>query len=186
MKFWPVIVFTSLALAACAQPVERGRDADAANPPAANAPATATPSPDRSATAPSDPKAAANGQPGERAVRIGEGGPRFDACQSVGQLRGRSTLPVRAAPFDSAAQKAEIAGGQFVWICTSSHDQQWLGIVYDDAAPVIEGEGEGQSGAAARGPGDCGVASPVRTKRAYDGPCKSGWAESNFIIPVAG
>jgi hypothetical protein len=111
-------------------------------------------------------------------VRIGEGGPRFDACQSVGQMRGRSTLAVRAAPFDSAAQRAEIAGGQYVWICTSSHDQQWFGIVYDDTAPLNEGE--------ARGPGECGVSSPVRTKRAYDGPCKSGWVESNFIIPVAG
>ena len=127
-------------------------------------------------------------KPGERAVRIGEGGPRFDACQAVGRaqgLRGRD-LDVKIAPFDSADQKASIGEGQLVYICTRSHDQQWFGIVYDDGAPAT-GEGEKAAPVAAtRGPGDCGVSSPVRSKRNYEGSCKSGWVESNFVKLVAG
>lgn len=120
--------------------------------------------------------------PGERPVRIGEGGPRFDACQAVGRVAGlrSAELGVLIAPFDSAERKDSLSEGQLVYICTRSHDQQWLGIVYDDAAAPAEGE-EG-----AAGPTDCGVSSPVRSKRDYDGPCKSGWVESTFVKLVAG
>ena len=131
--------------------------------------------------------------PAEKPIRIGLGGPRFDACQAVGRvqgLRGRQ-LDVRVAPFDSARARATIAQDQQVWICTRSHDQQWLGIVYDDGAPAAdegsqEGEEEAAASAPAKGPGDCGVSSPVRSKRNYDGPCKSGWVESNYVRLVAG
>ncbi|VAV93339.1 hypothetical protein MNBD_ALPHA04-1106 [hydrothermal vent metagenome] len=125
--------------------------------------------------------------PSERPVRIGEGGPRFDACQAVGQvkgLRGKS-LDVLIAPFDSAEKKETISAGQHVWICTRSLDQQWFGIVYDDGVPGATGDGAATANAPAH-PGDCGVSSPVRSKRNYDGPCKSGWVESNFVKLVAG
>ncbi|MEP2990690.1 MAG: hypothetical protein ABJN65_09145 [Parasphingorhabdus sp.] len=124
--------------------------------------------------------------PAERLVRIGLGGSRFDACQGVGRIQGLQgrELDVRIAPFDAAQKKDSIKQGQQVWICTRSHDQQWHGIVYDDGAT------EAQDGEAAtttnRGPGECGVSSPVRSKRDYDGPCKSGWVESNFVKLVAG
>lgn len=119
--------------------------------------------------------------PGERAVRIGEGGPRFDACQAVGRVAGLrgSELDVRIAPFDSAKSKDSLSEGQSVYVCTRSHDQQWLGIVYDDVAVPADGEGVAQRA-------DCGVSSPVRSKRNYDGPCKSGWVESTFVKLVAG
>ena len=127
--------------------------------------------------------------PGERAIRIGEGGPRFDACQSVGKVAGLRTgeLDVLIAPFDSADKKDSLKAGQMVYICTRSHDQQWFGIVYAEASPV-EAAGEGNELAAppAMELGDCGVSSPVRSKRNYDGPCKSGWVESNFVKLVAG
>jgi len=114
--------------------------------------------------------------PGERPVRIGEGGPRFDACQALGQISGLrgEELDVLIAPFDSAETKDTVRRGQQVHICTRSHDQQWFGIVY---APM---PGEGEEAV------DCGVSSPVRSKRNYDGPCNSGWVESNFVKLIAG
>lgn len=128
------------------------------------------------------------GDPAEKPVRIGLGGPRFDACQAVGRvqgLRGRQ-LDVRISHFDSAKSKGQIGEGQQVWICDRSHDQQWFGIAYDDGIPeAAEGDGEAVV-TSSRGPGDCGVAAPVRQKRNYDGPCKSGWVESTFVKLVAG
>lgn len=124
--------------------------------------------------------------PAERPVRIGLGGPRFDACQGVGRIQGLQgrELDVRISPFDAAEKKDSIKQGQQVWICTRSHDQQWHGIVYDDGAiEAVEGEAATSTN---RGPGECGVSSPVRSKRNYDGPCKSGWVESNFVKLVAG
>ena len=124
--------------------------------------------------------------PSAKPVRIGEGGPRFDACQSVGEVGShvKGTLPVLSAPFDAAEKLDDISAGQLVYICTRSHDQQWFGIVYDDGAQGSMENGDGTP--AATGPGDCGVSSPVRAKRNYDGPCKSGWVESLYVVLVAG
>ena len=114
--------------------------------------------------------------PTAKPVRIGEGGPRFDACQSVGEVGGHvsGSLPVLSAPFDAAERIDSLSPGQRVYVCTRSHDQQWFGIVYDKASDP------------AAGPVDCGVSSPVRAKRNYDGPCQSGWVESLFVVLVAG
>lgn len=124
--------------------------------------------------------------PAERPVRIGLGGPRFDACQGVGRIQGLQgrELDVRISPFDAAEKKDSIKQGQQVWICARSHDQQWHGIVYDDGAGEAGSEESDATGS--DGPGDCGVSSPVRSKRDYDGPCKSGWVESNYVKLVAG
>lgn len=115
--------------------------------------------------------------PTAKPVRIGEGGPRFDACQSVGQVGDhvRGSLPVHNAPFDAAEKIDSLSPGQQVYICTRSIDQQWFGIVYDKP-----------SDPANSAPVDCGVSSPVRAKRNYDGPCKSGWVESTYVVLVAG
>ena len=123
--------------------------------------------------------------PGERPVRIGEGGPRFDACQAMGRVTGlrEAELDVLIAPFDAAERKDSLSAGQLVHICTRSHDQQWLGIVYDDTAAAAEPNADGT---ATGGSQDCRVSSPVRSKRNYDGPCKSGWVESTFVRLVAG
>ncbi len=131
----------------------------------------------------------AGAKPSERPVRIGEGGPRFDACQATGRVRGLrgKSLDVLISPFDRAEKKNELSEGQQVWICTRSHDQQWFGIVYDDGKDVAaDDDTETTDAPVTAGPGDCGVSSPVRSKRNYDGPCKSGWVESNFVKLIAG
>lgn len=110
--------------------------------------------------------------PPARPVRIGEGGARFDACQATGRIIGvgSGSLPVHNAPYDRAEQIASLAQSAQVFICTRSIDQQWLGV-------VVPSEDESV---------DCGVSSPVRSKRNYDGPCQSGWVEGTFVKLIAG
>lgn len=131
-------------------------------------------------------------RPSMTPVRIGEGGPRFDACQAVGQVRGlgrRSSLDVFDAPFDDAKVKGALAEGRKIFICTRSIDQQWLGVVIPQEQPdSAVADAANDTGPAPDRPAaaDCGVSSPVRSKRMYDGPCKSGWVESNYIKLIAG
>lgn len=141
---------------------------------------------------------AAQPSPSARPVKIGEGGPRFAACQGrgrVGNLRG-GALAVRDAPFDEAKQIGALTDDAHVFICTRSLDQQWLGVVVasDDgnkptASPeLVESTPEASTEPAAAEPAasvDCGVTAPVRSKRAYAGPCLSGWVESTFVAVVA-
>lgn len=106
-------------------------------------------------------------------VRIGELGPNFPACNAVGVTRNLSageTLPVRAAPFEGAAQTGQVPAGSRFFICTRSHDQKWFGIVFAD----------GGNGA------DCGVSAPVASRRNYEGRCGSGWVSSPFVKLIAG
>jgi hypothetical protein len=109
-------------------------------------------------------------------VRVGESGPSFDACAATGTTRNiepakGETLLVRAAPFDTAEASGTVAAGARFFVCTRSHDQRWLGIVWH--------EGEGASEA-------CGVSSPSVSRRGYDGPCRSGWAPAAFVKLIAG
>ncbi|MBA3677909.1 MAG: hypothetical protein H0W74_10990 [Sphingosinicella sp.] len=102
------------------------------------------------------------------AVRIGELGPNFPACNAAGTPRNveaGAALGVRTAPFDTAKESGRIPAGQRFFVCTRSHDQKWFGIVY------AEGD-KAQT---------CGVSSPIASRRAYDGPCKSGWVSSPFV-----
>ena len=106
-------------------------------------------------------------------VRIGELGPSFAACNAAGTTRnlGEGGLDVRAAPFDTAAQRGEIAAGGRFFVCARSHDQRWMGVVFHDSGALDPG---------------CGVSAPVTARRAYDGPCRSGWVSSAFVKLVAG
>ena len=119
--------------------------------------------------------------PGEQPVRIGEGGPRFAACQGTGRIVRGGGLDVLSAPFDNAERKDAIPAGQLVHICSRTLDQQWMGVVYAPAFPERSDGPEISDGTI-----DCGVSSPVRSKRDYVGPCKSGWIESTFVKLVAG
>ena len=107
-------------------------------------------------------------------VRIGELGANFDACAAAGTTRhlepGQS-LPGRAAPFESAAETGAVPAGARFFVCTRSHDQKWLGIVFDPAGTLAE---------------SCGVSSPVSTRSGYEGPCRSGWVASPFVRLIAG
>lgn len=107
-------------------------------------------------------------------VRIGELGPNFAACNAQGEVRERAAdgpIPVRAAPFEPAPQVGQLPAGSTFFICSRSHDQRWLGIVYDAA------------GRASRG---CGVSSPVARRRDYEGPCDSGWVASAQVRSISG
>lgn len=127
--------------------------------------------------------------PTARPVTVGEGGPRFAACQGrglVGGLRG-GELAVREAPFDSAKQTGVLQDGAHVFVCTRSLDQQWLGVVIGGVPPRLVSEEPAGQAPAQPAPtiADCGVTTPARSKRAYTGPCPSGWVESTFVAAVA-
>jgi hypothetical protein len=112
--------------------------------------------------------------PGAVAVRIGELGPSFQACGAAGTTRHLASgeqLPVRAAPFDASAEAGQLAAGAQFFICTRSHDQRWMGIVYDESGTLSPA---------------CGVSSPVPGRRDYEGPCRSGWISSAFVKLIAG
>ena len=112
--------------------------------------------------------------PGAVPVRIGELGPSFAACGTAGTTRHLGEgerLAVRAAPFDAAAETGHVAAGARFFICTRSHDQRWMGVVYDEAGALASG---------------CGVSSPVANRRSYEGPCRSGWVSSAFVKLIAG
>ncbi|MFN3944346.1 MAG: hypothetical protein ACK4K7_05415 [Allosphingosinicella sp.] len=107
-------------------------------------------------------------------VRIGELGPSFAACNTHGRTRNLSageTLPVRAAPYDEAQERSRLSPDAEFFICSRSHDQRWLGIVY----------AEGGTASPA-----CGVSAPVTARRDYEGPCESGWVSSAFVRLVSG
>ncbi len=113
--------------------------------------------------------------PGMRPVRVGEGGPTFNACATAGQVvnlspSGETSLPVRAAPFVEADEVVRLANGARVYICTRTIDQRWQGVVVPPAdAPDT----------------DCGVLAPVESPRGYAGPCKSGWVSSAFVRTIS-
>src|SRR5690606_41773592 len=71
--------------------------------------------------------------PGERPVRIGEGGQRFEDCQWAGRvanLRGNEELAVLIAPFASAERSDSLQAGQSPHTCSRSHDPQSMGELY--------------------------------------------------------
>ena len=110
-------------------------------------------------------------RPGVRPVRIGEGGPGFQACAytarvvNVGSTE-QPTLPVRQAPFQEADAVLQLPNDARLFACSRSIDQRWQGVVVPPAdAPDT----------------DCGVRAPVASARDYDGPCQSGWVASAFV-----
>ena len=106
-------------------------------------------------------------------VRVGELGPNFAACNSLGEVRERAVdgaIEVRAAPFEPARQTGQLPPGSTFFICSRSLDQRWLGVVYD------------RSGQATRA---CGVTAPSAARRDYEGPCESGWVPSAQVRLVA-
>jgi hypothetical protein len=107
------------------------------------------------------------------AVRVGELGPNFAACPSAGTSRhvaAGGQLAMRQAPFDNAAEAGGVPVGARFFVCTRSHDQKWLGIVVHDSGRLDQ---------------SCGVSAPLASRRAYDGPCRSGWVSSAFVRLVA-
>lgn len=111
--------------------------------------------------------------PSAKRVRIGEAGPAFRACQGTGTARNvdpATSLPVRAAPFDTAALTGRIAGGARFFVCTRSIDERWMGVVFEPGGTLAPG---------------CGVSVPVPRRIGYEGPCASGWVASAAVRLVA-
>lgn len=107
-------------------------------------------------------------------VRIGEAGASFAACNAAGTTRNLGageSLPVRAAPFQTAAAAGALPAGSRFFICSRSHDQKWMGVVYDESGTLAQ---------------SCGVSAPVTARRPYDGPCKAGWVASAFVKLISG
>lgn len=104
-----------------------------------------------------------------RAVQIGFDGPRFDACAGYGRVTNLNadtdrSLSVRAAPSGGAEEVDRIDNGQGVSMCQQVGN--WIGIVYTTGS-----EGRDR----------CGTGSPVPSLRPYEGSCKSGWINENFV-----
>jgi len=107
-------------------------------------------------------------------VRVGELGPSFAACAGRGASRdpaGAEPVPVRAAPFDEAAEIDRLPRGASFFICQRTHDQRWSGIVYDEGGTASE---------------RCGVTAPVPERRNYAGPCAAGWVPTARVRLVSG
>lgn len=114
-------------------------------------------------------------QPGVVPVRVGELGPSFDACNSVGRPNhldsaAGGTLDVRAAPSDAADRTDSLHADAQFFVCTRSVDQRWLGIVYDPSGTLSPA---------------CGVSHPLASRTAYRGPCRSGWVQGAFVRQTA-
>lgn len=97
----------------------------------------------------------------------------IDACPSWGEVAGlqHSTLAVRSGPGTSYPQLDALQNGQGLYLCDSSTDGEWEGVVY------MPGKNT---------PPDCAVSSSVPTQRAYAGPCRFGWVRSKWVKLTAG
>ena len=91
-----------------------------------------------------------------------------------GAIRDRTNagpVPVRAAPFDQAAEIDRLAPGSEFFICSRSNDQRWFGIVYDEGGQASD---------------RCGVSAPLARRTAYQGPCAAGWVPSASVRLISG
>ncbi|HEY0147719.1 MAG TPA: hypothetical protein VGB70_01815 [Allosphingosinicella sp.] len=150
----PILLLAPLVLVACGNPVRDDHYANQAAP-TADAPPTVPVTQDVP-------------------VRVGELGPNFAACATAGttrHLKPGQNLPVRAAPFETAGEAGAIPAGARFYVCARSHDQKWLGVVYDESGQLGE---------------RCGVSTPVTRRSNYAGPCRSGWVASAFVRFIAG
>ncbi|MFM5906918.1 MAG: hypothetical protein ACKOPO_04935 [Novosphingobium sp.] len=111
--------------------------------------------------------------PKPRPVLVG-GEAEYDACGGVHKVvglkaKGDNFLSVRASPAVSGKELDRLRPGRMVWSCDSINEGEWIGVVYE------------------RTPGqDCGVGTPIAKRRAYKGPCASGWVSGRFLELVAG
>jgi hypothetical protein len=99
----------------------------------------------------------------------------LDACPSLGVVSGLKPkkggfLAVRSGASRTHKRIAKLREGQEVFICNTSTDGHWLGIVY----------------AHGKATSDCGVTTPINPAGPYKGKCTSGWVNANWIKLIAG
>jgi len=99
----------------------------------------------------------------------------LDACGSVGVVsglapRGDGFLAVRTGANASYKRVDKLLEGQQVYMCSTSADGKWYGIVYAQGHKDL----------------DCGVSSPISPAQPYQGKCKSGWVSKRWIKHLVG
>jgi hypothetical protein len=96
----------------------------------------------------------------------------LDACGSMGVVvglnpQGDNFLAVRAGPGTHYAMMDRIGNRQQLALCDANG--QWWGVVYS------------------REPGQhCGIGSPQAERKAYAGPCSTGWVHRRHVRVEAG
>lgn len=106
-------------------------------------------------------------------VMVG-GEENLDACTGLGIVfglnpQGDNFLAVRSGKNSRYALVDKLYESQQVFICQTSVDGKWLGVVYSHNKND-----------------DCGVNSPINPAQVYSGKCKSGWVYGRWIKIVAG
>lgn len=114
-------------------------------------------------------------------VMVG-GNAEFDACPSAGVVTKLGPqraedpksgfLSVRSGPGGSAYFELDrLYNGDEVLICGGG-EGPWHAVVYPGRGQSME---------------SCGpLGSPIRVRRVYDGPCRSGWIHKNYVEITAG
>lgn len=108
-------------------------------------------------------------------VPVNYGGDEIsDACSTAAQVVNLSNGPdgflaVKDSPNIKAKRIDKILNGQSLWICEDSADGLWFGIVYTSKENL-----------------DCAVSSSIKERKAYKGPCKSGWVSKKYVKVLAG
>ncbi len=95
----------------------------------------------------------------------------LDACLSIARVAVQTSghVSVRAAPHSTAREIDQLPSGHEAFLCSTSSDGDWHGVVYPRKANQ-----------------DCGVTSLVAHPQSYAGPCKSGWIEKSSLKVDAG
>ena len=155
----------ALTLAGCGERAEpRAPDTPAASARATSAPASAPASATVPVVAPV-------------AVQVGSPDEEIDAC-SVGAIRagradGARRVAVRSGPGARYPAVDSLPSGTAFHSCDAA--EGWVGIVYRRETDPPDSTGS------------CGgLSSPIAVRRAYDGPCRSGWIASDAQEITAG
>ena len=100
-------------------------------------------------------------------VTVGQSGPEFDACPSLGLVTVTSTL--RSGPGTNFDRVMSLDAQSRFYICGESKSGRWTAIVLSQDGIL-----------------DCRAASPVPKQQPYAGPCVSGWVPSRYVKVIAG
>jgi hypothetical protein len=94
------------------------------------------------------------------------GSPELDACPTLAEIAADGFI--LNAPDVKPSLVLPIAQGVRVYLCGSSPDGEWEGV-------VVAADGK-----------DCGVSTPVDAPSPYAGPCASGWIRKSAARVIAG
>ena len=111
------------------------------------------------------------------AVQVGSPDEEVDAC-SIGAIRaggadGARRVAVRSGPGAQYPVIDSLPPGAAFHSCDGT--EEWVGIVYRRESDPPDSTGS------------CGgLSSPIAVRRAYDGPCRSGWIAKDAQEIIAG